>query len=128
MYINSSKTKMFCILVFLNYHTSFALWLCASTLSLCTSKSNPSAIRLVIRTCVLAKSRSICQQSLYATTSSYLIQVSPWTSPSYSHIKTIGSSSSHRVINYLFMSRIPQSPSTPKSGNICGRHYMSDRY
>ena len=123
MYINRSKTKMFCILVFLNYHASFVLWLCASTLSLRISRSNPSAICLVIHTRVLAKSRSICQQSLYATTSSYLIQVFPWTSPFYSHIKTIGLSSFPKVINYSFVLRIPWSLSTPKSGNVCGRRY-----
>ena len=32
MYINSSKTKMYCILVFLNYHALTHLWLCAFSL------------------------------------------------------------------------------------------------
>ena len=62
--------------------------------------------------------------SLCATTSSYLTQVSHSTLPSYSHITTTGSSSFPKVISYLFALRTPLSLSMPKSGNVCGRHYI----
>ena len=51
MYLNHSKTKMICILVFFNYHfilSSHCLWLCASTLGLRASRMDPSATHLVI--------------------------------------------------------------------------------
>ena len=127
MYLNHSKTKMFCILVFFNYHILFVFWLCASTLSHRTSRFNPSAICLVIHTCVLAKPRSICPQSSYVTTSSYSTQVSLWTSPSCSHIKMTGLSLFHKVINYSYASRIPGSHSMPKLGNVCGRCYIKTK-
>ena len=83
------------------------------------SKNNLSCDHI----CVLAKSRDICPLSSSTTISLSSIQVSLSNLPSYSLIMTIGSSSFPKVINYLCVSRIPQSPSMPKSGNVCGRHY-----
>ena len=113
---------MFCILVFRNYHVSSSSS-CVPLFWVLRLKVLSKCNCLVIYTRVLAKSRSICRRSSYATTSSYLIQVFPWSLPFCSPIKTIGLSSSHKDISYLFASRTPQSPSTPKSGNVCGRRY-----
>ena len=76
---------------------------------------------------MLAKLHSLCPQSLCATTLSYLIQDSPWNSPSYSHIVTTGLSLFPKDTSYLYVSRIPQSHSTPKSGNVCGRRYIKTK-
>ena len=38
-----------------------------------------------------------------------------------------GSSSFPKVINYSYTSRTPQSPSMPKSGNVCGRRYTKTK-
>ena len=126
MYINSSKTKMYCILVFLNYHSASSFWLCAATLSLWASSQSKCKLPCDY-TCVLAESHSTCPLSSYIATSSYLIQAFPWTSPSYSHTRMTGSSLFHKVTNYSYMSRIPQSHSMPKSGNVCGRRYTKTK-
>ena len=46
MYLNHSKTKMYCILVFFNYHVLTRLWLCAYTES-SYFKLSPSTLCLV---------------------------------------------------------------------------------
>ena len=48
MYLNHSKTKMICILVFFNYHFVLSFWLRASTLSLRASSQIQVLYRLVI--------------------------------------------------------------------------------
>ena len=102
MYLNCSKTKMICILVFFNYHfVSSSLAVCYYSEPLCF-KHNPSANLPCDCTHILAKSCSICPQFSYATTLLFSTQVT----------------------SYSFESKTPWSPSTPKSGNICGGCYI----
>ena len=130
MYINHPKTKMNCILVFFNYHAQLPFH---SSLAVCLPsesshfRSHPSAQLPCDYNRVLAKSCSICPLSSYATTLSYSIQASLWNLPSYSLTATTGSFLFPKVINYSFASRIPQSHSTPKSGNVCGRRYTKTK-
>ena len=127
MYINSSKTKMYCILVFLNYHVQTRLWLCAFTPWVFVLQEVSKYFVSCDYTRVLAKSRSICPPSSYIITLSYSTQVSLWISPSYSHTRTTGSSLSLKDTSYLFVLRTPPSPSMPKSGNVCGRRYTKTK-
>ena len=115
MYLNCSKTKMICILVFLNYHLSLvSSWLCALAWAF-VLWSSPSTKPSCDFICVLAKSCDICPLSSSATTLLFSTQVSPWNSPSYSLIATTGLFSFPKVISYSYALRIPRSPSMPKS-------------
>ena len=126
MYLNCLKTKMNCILVFFNYHTSSHLFSCVPLLWAfmlqVRSKYNLSCDHIH----VLAKSCDICPQFTFVTTLSSSIQVSHLTLPFYFLIMTTGSSSFLKVTSYSFKSRTPPSLSMPKSGNICGRRYKRD--
>ena len=126
MYLNRSKTKMYCILVFLKYHVLFVSG-CVPSSEPSSFKTSPSTLCLVTILMYLAKSRSICPRFLYATTLSSLIQDSPWSSPSYSPITTTGSSLSLKATNFSYVLRTPLFPSTPKSGNVCGRRYTKTK-
>ena len=124
MYINRPKTKMNCILVFFNYHglllsLAVCLHLWAFVLQVESKCNLPCDY-----TCELAESHSIYPLSIYATTSSSLIQGFPLTLLSSSPIMMTGSSLSLKDTNCLCALRIPWSPLMPKSGNVCGRHYM----
>ena len=127
LYLNHSKTRWFSILVFFNTMLISIVFGCVPLLWAFKLQVRSKCSLPCDYTCVLAKSRGICPQSTYATTLLSLIQVSLLNLLSSFLITTTGSSWFLKGISYSFVSRTPQSPSTPKSGNICGRHYRGDK-
>ena len=68
-------------------------------------------------------SRDICQvvpSFKSHTTLSFSLLITLWGLPFCFHITTTGFSWSLKVINYLFVLRIPHNPKSPKSGYVCG--------
>ena len=116
---------MFCILVFFNYHSLLLVFGCVPSFWAFVLQVESKCNLPCDYTHVLAKSRSICPLSIYTTTLSSLIQGSPLTLLSSSLIMMIGLSWSLKDTNCSCASRTPQSPLTPKSGNVCGRRYNS---